>query len=204
MLKPPPKQLRGHETKLHILNVAAELHLACQPGLVTMSQIAQVAAVSHGTAYRYFTNLPEMWQFAADTLKPKTQELSGQIFGVEIRDPQDLADKWARLYLSLSNLRRENQGLLMMARMFVFGVNPIVYTSWISTQIEYWRLHLRHVFVQTGATKDEQELLLSWMSEQFLSHVFLAPSLSDTADARIETLRCSGKIRSHFSWINIT
>jgi AcrR family transcriptional regulator len=204
MLKPPPKQIRGHETKLHILQTAAKLYVVDQHGHVSMSQIAQAANVSHGATYRYFVNLPDLWHFAAENCLSKAQELSDQIFGVEVRDPRDLLDKWARLYLALSNLRREYQGMLTMGRLHIFGTNSMHYLSLLCNQLEYWRLPIRQVLVQSGATKDEQEVLLSWIVEQFLCHVFLAPILSDTANSRIETLRCADKIQWLFSFKNIS
>lgn len=196
MLRPPLKQPRAHETKLHILLTAAELYVLKKQEVVQMSQIARSANISQGAIYRYFANLPELWHFAAHTSLEKSQNLANQIFASAARDPEDLMDKWVRLFLALCPLRRESQGLLAMSRLFIYGVDPMPYASLIKNHMEEWNSRFGNVFVQCGATKDEENALLRWVTEQYLTHFFLCPTGSNILEDRRETQNCAERLQS--------
>lgn len=195
-MRQPPKQPRAHETKLHVLQTAAGLYAIKKQEEVHMSHIVRSAHISQGTIYRYFGNLPELWQFAAEVFFENTQVLANQIFAVAARDPKDLVDKWIRLYLALSPLRRESQGLITMSRLYIYGVDIIPYSSQLRTQTEEWKSRSNHVFVQCGATKAEEEVLVRYLAEQYLAHLLLCRTESSDLEYRSETLSCAGRLQS--------
>lgn len=203
MLRPPPKQPRAHETKMHILLTAGELHISKKQEAVQMSQIARSANISQGAIYRYFGNLPELWHFAAQTTLEKSQNLAKQIFAEAASDPRDLMDKWVRLFLALCPVRRESQGLLAMSRLFIYGVDTMPYASLLKNHSEEWHSRFGNVLVQCGATKDEEKALLRWITEQYLNHFFLCPTGSNILEDRRETLNCAERLQSLFTFKGI-